>query len=276
MPLVYVDGELLAEQDARISVFDHGLVVGDGVFETVLLHDGHAFALTRHLERIARSAAGLGLGALDLDALRAAIGAVVATAEEPEGRIRITVTAGRGPLGSGRLDTPHSVVVALAPLGHDEGAARVVVVPWLRNERGALTGLKTTSYAENARALAWAAERGGDEAIFANTVGALCEGTGSNVFVVRAGELVTPPLASGCLAGVTRALVLERFGGVEREIPIGAFAPDELDEAFLTSTLRGVQPVATIDGAPLAACPGPVTARAAAAFAALLADEVDP
>lgn len=276
MALVYLDGKLLPEDEAQISVFDHGLVVGDGVFETILLHAHRPFALTRHLERIARSAAGLGLGSVDLAALRDAVAAVVATADAPEGRIRITVTAGRGPLGSGRLETPQSVVVAVAPLGHDDVPAHVVVVPWPRNERGALAGLKTTSYAENALALAWAAERGGDEAIFANTVGALCEGTGSNVFVVLDGELVTPPLTSGCLAGVTRALVLEHFGGEERDVPIGEFDARRVDEAFLTSTLRGVQPIATIGGVALEQCPGPVTTLASDALAALLETEIDP
>ena len=96
----------------------------------------------------------------------------------------------------------------------------MVTVPWPRNERGALAGLKTTSYAENVVALAEARRRGGTEAIFANLAGHLCEGTGSNVFYVVDGELRTPTLASGCLAGVTRALVLEWCGGVEVDEPI--------------------------------------------------------
>ena len=94
-----------------------------------------------------------------------------------------------------------------------------MVVPWPRNELGALSGLKTTSYAENVRALAYAAERGGSEAIFANTAANLCEGTGTNIFVVAGGRLITPPLSAGCLAGVTRALVLEWVGAAEEDMP---------------------------------------------------------
>jgi branched-chain amino acid aminotransferase len=143
-----------------------------------------------------------------------------------------------------------------------------------RNERGALTGLKTTSYGENVVALGRAAQAGAGEAIFGNTVGALCEGTGSNVVVARGGRLVTPPLASGCLAGVTRALVLEVCDVEEADLPLDALAT--ADEAFLTSTTREVQPIARVDGAPLPAAPGPLTSAAADAFRALLARDLDP
>lgn len=274
MSAVYVNGELVAAEDAGISVFDHGLVVGDGVFETVLVWNGRAFALRRHLERLARSAAGLRIPAPDAETLTRACAAVIDAAALDRARLRITVTAGAGPLGSGRLDSPPSLVVACDELGAHHESAAVAVVAWTRNERGALAGLKTTSYAENALALADAAARGADEAIFANTAGQLCEGTGSNVFVVRNGALITPPLSAGCLAGITRALVIEHHGGIEADLPIGAFRPDEIDEAFLTSSLRGVQPIASIDGAPLP-WPGPVTTQAAAAYAALLETDGD-
>src|SRR4029453_16325426 len=114
------------------------------------------------------------------------------------------------PLGSARGDAKDGTVTVLTgpPAAWEESAA-VAIAPWPRNERGATAGLKTTSYAENAIALAWAVERGASEAIFANTTGALCEGTGSNVFVSFDGRLVTPPLSAGCLAGVTRELLLE-------------------------------------------------------------------
>ena len=114
-------------------------------------------------------------------------------------------------------------------------------MPWPRNERGALAGLKTTSYAENVVALAEAKRRGATEAVFANLAGHLCEGTGSNVFYVVDGELRTPTLASGCLAGVTRGLVLEWFGGREVDEPIEVLA--EASEIFLASTTRDVQGV---------------------------------
>jgi branched-chain amino acid aminotransferase len=150
----------------------------------------------------------------------------------------------------------------------------VTTVPWPRNERGALSGLKTTSYGENVRALAYAADHGGSEAIFANTAGNLCEGTGTNVFVVSGGRLLTPPLSAGCLAGVTRALVIEWSGAVEEELPLSALAAAE--EAFLSGTTRDVQPIRSVDGSVLPAAPGPVTRKAAEVFAMRAAESPDP
>ncbi len=277
MALCYVNGSLVDERDASVSALDHGFVVGDGVFETVLLRSGRPFALRRHLERITRSAVGLGIEPPDAEELARATRDVVAASGLADGRIRITVTDGIGPLGSARLAGPRTVVVAVAPPDADHREhCSVAVPPWRRNERGALSGLKTTSYGENVRALSWAAERGADEAIFANTRDELCEGTGSNIFVVRAGETLTPPLSSGCLAGVTRALVIETHGAVERDLPIEEFRSGAIDEAFVTSSLRGVQPVAAIDGVPLSLCPGPVTGKAAEAYLALLAASDEP
>ena len=135
------------------------------------------------------------------------------------------------------------------------------------------SGLKTISYADNARALAYVYEHGADEAIFANTSGMLCEGSATNVFVVIDGELVTPPLSAGCLDGVTRALVLERHGGREHDVSAASFMPGPVEEAFLTSSLRGVQPIASIDGQPLEEVSGEETEKAAAAFAALLTSD---
>ena len=159
---------------------------------------------------------------------------------------------------------PTLIVVAdeLPPSATD---VAVVTVPWPRNERGALAGLKTTSYAENVVALAEAKRRGGTEAIFANLAGHLCEGTGSNVFYVVDGELRTPTLASGCLAGVTRALVLEWCGGVEVDEPIEVLTG--ASEIFLASTTRDVQPVSRWDDRVLDV-PGPVTRAAQQAWSA--------
>ena len=119
------------------------------------------------------------------------------------GRLRITWTAGPHPMGSGRGGGPATLVVAYSAIDHAAAETTVVTVPWTRNENGATAGLKTTSYAENVIALAHARRHGGTEAILANTAGNLCEGTGSNVFYVVDGELRTPSLASGCLAGIT-------------------------------------------------------------------------
>ena len=272
---VWINGEIVPDNEARVSVFDHGLVVGDGVFETVKVAGSEPFALSRHLARLGRSAAGLGLPEPDLDQIRAGVLAVVAASDPvPLARMRITVTGGMGPLGSERGGSPVTAIVALAEQNLPAPSVDVVVVPWPRNEFGALAGLKTTSYGENVRALAYAAEHGGSEAIFANMAENLCEGTGTNIFVVSGGRLLTPPLAAGCLAGVTRALVLEWVGAAEEDMPAADLA--NADEAFLTGTTRDVQPIAHVNGLKLTDAPGPITRKAAAVFAMRAAESPDP
>jgi branched-chain amino acid aminotransferase len=263
-----------------VSAFDHGFTVGDGVFETMrtavdATGRTTAFALTRHLRRLRRSLTGLGLVLpTSDDDLRDAVDAVVAANRSGVGRIRLTVTGGAGPLGSDRSEVPPTVVVAAGPATVWPPTTAVVTVPWRRNEHGALAGLKTTSYAENVVALDRAHRAGAGEAIFANTAGRLCEGTGTNVFVVHDGVIRTPPLSSGCLAGITRELVLELVDVVEEDLPLDALA--DADEAFLTSSTRDVHPIAAVDGRPMPAAPGPSTRVAQAAFAALAASTVDP
>lgn len=253
----WINGDLLSDATApAVSVTDHGLTVGDGVFEAIKVVDGRPFALDRHLARLHRSARGLGLPAVDEDAVRRGIADVLEGEPLPLGRLRITVTGGPAPLGSGRGDAAPTVIVVLDRMSAWPDTTSVATVPYPRNERGALAGLKTTSYAENVVALAAARERGASEAIFANLVGHLCEGTGSNVFYVLDGELRTPTLASGCLAGVTRALVLEWYGGREVDEPIEVV--ERASEVFLVSTTRDVQAVARWDDRELPA-PGPVT-----------------
>jgi branched-chain amino acid aminotransferase len=270
----WVNGQLLDDPNGpAIAVADHGFTVGDGVFEAIKVVDGVPFALTRHLQRMSRNATALGLPELDHDAVRRGVAATLEGQDLPLGRIRITYTDGVAPLGSGRGQNPPTLVVVAAPMAAYDPTTAVVVVPWTRNEHGALAGLKTTSYAENVIALAYAAERGATEAVFANTAGHLCEGTGANVFYVVDGELRTPTLAAGCLAGVTRALVLEWFGGREVDEPIEVL--ERASEIFLASTTRDVQGVHTCDGRAYPA-PGPVTREAAAVWARKEKEHPDP
>ncbi|MFF3290147.1 aminotransferase class IV [Streptomyces sp. NPDC003023] len=271
---VWVNGALSEPGDARVSVFDHGMTVGDGIFETVKAVHGRPFALTRHLERMARSADGLGLPEPDLDEVRHACAAVLTANPMPLGRLRITYTGGLSPLGSDRGTDGPTLVVAVGETTRRPDTTAVITVPWTRNERGALTGLKTTSYAENVVALARAHRHDASEALFANTVGQLCEGTGSNVFVVVDGELHTPPLASGCLAGVTRALTVEWTGAKETDLPMDVL--DSAEEIFLTSTLRDVQAVVRLDGRAVGDTPGPVTTKAMRVFEERAAADADP
>jgi branched-chain amino acid aminotransferase len=211
--------------------------------------------------------------------LRGAADAVLEANGLREARLRITVTGGPGPPGSGKGDAPATVFLLAFPIEPAAPTTDVVIAPWTRNEHGALTGLKTISYAANVRALAYAREHGAGEAIFANTRGNLCEATGSNVFVVRDGTLCTPPASAGCLLGVTRALLLELceelgIAAMTRDVELGALKG--ADEAFLSSTTREVQPIAHVDGFALPAAPGPVSTQLAAAFKDLVARETDP
>lgn len=271
---IWLDGALRDADEAKVSVFDHGLTVGDGVFETLKTERGTTFALTRHLERLTRSARGLGLPDPDLDEVRRACAAVLEAGALPLGRLRVTYTGGVSPLGSDRGEAGPTLIVALAGATRRPDTTAVVTVPWVRNERSAVAGLKTTSYAENVVALAAAHRAGASEALFANTVGRLCEGTGSNVFVVLDGQLHTPPVASGCLAGITRALVAEWCGAKETDLPFEAL--EQAEEVFLTSSLRDVQAVVRIDGRELGSGPGPVTAEAMRIFDARSAEDADP
>jgi branched-chain amino acid aminotransferase len=272
-PLIWLDGELVPPGSAHVSIFDHGLTVGDGVFETLKAVDGVPFAMRRHLDRLRRSAVGLGLDVpCTDDVLRDAMLAVAGSSGKALVRVRVTVTGGVAPLGSDREGAPSTVIIAAGPLEPPTESTAVVTVPWTRNERSAVAGLKTTSYAENVVALAHAKARGATEVLFANTRDELCEGTGSNVFVILGGRIVTPPLHSGCLAGVSRELVLEVSDAVEDDIPMADLA--RADEVFLTSTGRDVQSVHAIDGREIPR--GSCTPLVAEAFATLVATTSDP
>ena len=272
--IVWMNGALVPEDEARISPFDHGWLVGDAVFETLVIVRGMPFAARRHLERLAYSAEHLGVTVPDAEVLREAMIAVAAANGLHEGRLRVTVSSGTGPLGSTRGHSRPTATVAATPQTPWPATTAVATVDWTINERGPLAGLKTVSYGANVRALAAVKAAGASEAIFANTQGQLCEGTGSNVFLAHQGQLITPSMASGCLAGVTRQLVIELAGAVERDVPLEALAAAE--EAFLTSTTRDVHPIHAVDGHRLPSAPGSLTQAAAQAFAHLKATEIDP
>lgn len=276
---LWIDGTIVDLDEARISPLDRGITVGDGVFETLRVYRGVPFAWRRHYERLIASADALGLAVPDSDTLRAAADDVVGANGLDDGRLRITISGGEGPPGSSRAGATPRAWITAWPFTPWDGAADVVIAPWTRNERSATAGLKTISYAANVRALAFAEQRGAGEALFANTSGNLCEATGSNVFVVHRGVLRTPPLTAGCLAGVTRGLMLElahHIGVDAREADVGMAEVATADEAFLSSTTREAQPIAQVDGQPLAHAPGPITERLTDAFRALVARNLDP
>jgi branched-chain amino acid aminotransferase len=270
---VWINGSVVDPTEASVPVFDHGLTVGDGAFETLRTERGVPFAVTRHLRRLRRSLDVLGLSLhFSDDTLRAAMNEVSAPIDGP-GKVRVTVTAGPGPMGSARGPEPPTVYVVGDRSDPWAPTAAAVTVPWRRNERSAVAGAKTTSYAENVVALRRAVEAGATEAIFANTAGDLCEGTGSNVFVVHDNRVRTPPLSSGCLGGITRELVLELADVTEEAMPLEILGTAE--EVFITSSTRDVQGLHRVDGRELDA-PGRCTQAVADAFARLVAADVDP
>ena len=164
--------------------------------------------------------------------------------------------------------------VASSPGTNWPASEKVQLSEWTRNENGALTGLKTTSYAENVKALHSARDVGCSEAVFLNTSGWLCEGTGTNIFFVAGGNLVTPDLSSGCLAGITRELVIEIADVEERELSLSEASG--ASEAFLTSSTRDISPISSLGEIVLPEAPGPVTVQVAEKFADLMASNPDP
>jgi branched-chain amino acid aminotransferase len=187
--------------------------------------------------------------------------------------MRITVTSGGGPAGLARGPGPPTVLVVALPLTPWPLTSTAILSRWRRDQHGPLAGVKTISLADSVVALAEARDAGADEAIVLNLDGELCEATTANVFVVRDGVAATPPVGSGCLAGITREHVLT-LGAVERTL-----SADDLrqaDEVFLTSSTREVQPLVAIDGRPIGSGEaGPVTRRLASAYSAMVAARLD-
>ncbi|WP_276962725.1 aminotransferase class IV [Ferrimicrobium acidiphilum] len=277
MTMVWIDGYLQEADNTGVPVFDHGLVCGDGAFETLVVVEGVAFAVRRHLDRLCRTARGMGLPEPDVEALRKGIGELIVRNRVDTAKIRITYTAGNSGLGSGRSRVVEPrAIIATEEIALEPATTALALAPWPRNERGVLAGLKTTSYAENVIALAWAIEQDADEVLFANTVGNLCEGSGSNIFLVRDGIIVTPPLSAGCLAGVTRDLVLEGVGATEEDVSSASLFDSSVSEVFVTSTLRMVQGVSRIDQRTFDNSPGPVTMKVQQYFAQLMRERADP
>ncbi len=240
---VYLNGVLLPLDEATIACGDRGFLLGHGLFETLRVINGRTLTVEYHLERFYPAAEKLGLSLPTKSELMGGVTSLIEKNQVVDARLRITLTGG---------DSARStLLMTTEPLPVYPASARVVTVPFTRNERGALAGIKSTSYGESLAALQYARDRGGDEAIFANTTGNLCEGATTNVFVIIDGMIATPPLSSGCLPGIARRRVLElcradQIPLEERNIPLPL--PDEVEFAFLTSSLRGLHPISDFDG----------------------------
>ncbi len=257
------DGDLVDSN--RREPVDSDFSVADGVFETMKVTPNGPFALTRHIDRLTSSARELGLAELDEEILRIGVDEVVAANALDVGafgRMRITYSS-----------SPAILVISVVPTDAWPEETSFVTVPWTRAADSALAHLKTTSYAECVVALNAARLAGASEAVFANTRGELCEGATTNVFVVADGAVMTPPLSSGCLPGVTRQLVIEWFGADERPLPIDILR--EADEVFVTSSTRSVHPVLRADDRTWRIA-GPVSRDLRASFEDQAARDQDP
>lgn len=273
-----VDGLVSPAHEARISVLDNGFTFGDGVYETLRTYGARPFALDRHLRRLRRSAAALGIAVPASDGeLATRLSELLERAQNPESYIRLMVSRGLGEV-SYRFDRVHGpTVVMLAkpyeplPPERYENGIPVSLVSVRRNSPQALDpAIKSCNLLNNILAMREAQSRGALEGLMLNERGDVAEGASSNVFVVQAGRLLTPPLQAGILAGITRELVLELCAGVGQPVAEQLLrVPDLLraDEVFVTSTLKEVAPVATIDDRLVGqGRPGPVTRRLLQAY----------
>ncbi|MEK6606560.1 MAG: aminotransferase class IV [Myxococcota bacterium] len=276
---VWVDGRITAPEDARISVFDRGFLYGDSVYEVLRTVRGEPLDLADHLERLARSAERIAIALpRTLGAIDEAVRATLKAAGNDDAYVRIVVTRGAGEID---LDPASarggSLVVIAKPLKMPpselfERGAAVAIVHVRRNARQAVDpAVKSGNYLNNILALAEARARGCYEAIMCDADGAIAEGASSNVFVVAGGVVRTPPLDVGLLEGITRRKVLESCARAGMQAREDRFFPDDLrgaDEAFLTSSIRGVMPVVRVDTSAIAdGRPGPVTRRLMALYA---------
>ena len=276
--ILWINGELCSRHETRISPFDQGFLSGLGVFETLLARRGVPLAVTRHWKRLCHSCAMFQFPLPSLATFRSALEQVLRASGLEEARLRFTVTGGETSSFADAAEAATQVATA-QPLPPRKSAARVAVTPWKRNAQSPLAGAKSTSYAENTLALRWARGQGADEGLFTNHREELCEGTTSNVFAEVDGRYVTPPLSSGCLPGVTRALLLEcaqRHGlpVAEETVPLEIFR--RANAAFLTSTLRDVQPISHIDGESLSQSPSSLGRQLAELFCDMLSQNDDP
>ena len=279
--MISLNGELISANEACVSPFDLGLTVGLGVFETMAAYDGKVFAYDLHHARLLKSAEVFALPVPERSVITAAITEVIDANHYHQGRyrIRVTLTGGVNQLGGGREQGDVMVTAQAADSASGGDSAKLAWVPFVINERAATAGVKSTSYADHVLAYRHALNAGADEALMLNSQGHLAEGSMSNVFVVKDGVVQTPSLASGCLPGVTRQLVIGLCADLDlpiKECQLGAQDIDRADEIFLTSSLREIQAAVLLgpEARATEAVTGDVTGRLAEAYAEMIRKEL--
>lgn len=276
-PLCWQRGQIVDARAATVSVLDHGLLYGDGVFEGIRFYRRKPFRLDAHLQRLFDSARAIDLAMpFSADDLRGAIVELIAAFDADDGYLRLVVTRGVGPLG---LDPagcrePELFIIAsslqVIDIEKRNAGARVIIAATRRlGADGLDPRIKSLNYLNHILARIEANNAGADEAILLNAAGRIAEGSADNVFIVRRDELLTPPITEGALDGITRGVVIEiaRTLGIRfRETPLAPYDLFTADECFLTGTGAELIPVREINGRALQACPGPMFVVLAQAF----------
>lgn len=275
--LIYIDGKLYSKEEARISVFDHGFLYGDGVFEGIRAYGGRVFRLEDHLRRLAAGSRALALEIPGgIEAVRRIVLETARAHGEPEAYLRFVVSRGVGELGVDPTTCPTPQLVCIAagirlfsPEKLAEGVS-LATSSWRRPGPDVVDPcVKSLNYLNNSMAKLEARQRGADEALLLNARGTIAEASVANVFAVRDGQLATPPPSDGALPGITRLTVLElarELGVPAAEKSLGRADLFAADEVFLTGTGARIVPVSSLDGRRLGTCPGPLTKRFVEAF----------
>jgi len=256
---VFVDGKFVDEKKAVVSVFDHGLLYGDGVFEGIRAYNGRVFKLSEHVDRLFYSAKAILLKIpMSHRAICEAVRAACKRNKIRDGYIRLVVTRGAGTLGldPNRCSNPQVIIIAdkiqLYPETFYKKGLEIVTVPTTRNHTNAVNpAIKSLNYLNNILAKIEAINAGCVEAIMLNSQGFVAECTGDNVFMLKGGELLTPPLAAGALYGITRSVAIElaeSLGIKAKEPNLTRYDLYNADEVFITGTAAEVVPVVKIDG----------------------------
>lgn len=278
---VWICGTLYDKADAKISVYDHGLLYGDGVFEGLRSYQGRVFRLEEHLDRLWHSAQAIWLEIpYSRGEIAAAIEATLRANHIQDGYIRLVVTRGAGTLGldPNRTSDPQVIVIAdyisLYPEEYYQNGLEIITVSTMRNHAAALSPrIKSLNYLNNILAKIEGLQAGCIEALMLNVKGEVAECTGDNIFLVRDGVLLTPPIDAGILEGVTRSAVIElaqQAGIPVREIPLTKHDVYIADECFLTGTAAEVVPVVKVDSRKIGTgVPGPITRQLIERFHAL-------
>lgn len=252
MNRIWCNGQWLSEENFNISAADRGLLHGLGLFETILAVNGTPVRLDRHLHRMRDACNRLGWNHDFPSTLGRIMGELLDANQLTSGhaKIRLSLSAGSGPLNDPTPGPDHLLWMDAKPVADAQAEVAVGRSPWLRNEHSPLAGLKCFSYAENLLALAEARQRGFSETLFFNHKNHLCEAATANVFWVRNHQILTPPLSSGCLAGITRQWVIETASQLGISCAERDAQPDEVataDEMFLTSSIRGIMSVSRFE-----------------------------